>query len=190
MKNHHLISHIIGREILDSRGNPTVEVDVILEGGQMGRASVPAGASPEIANALVTVLAEIAAREYFGYHFFDNTPQKQLRVWADNWDALFAHLYEQTYNQLLPENYYEVLWGEESELSKTYDEQYNTVNAAIRALEREQEELHEQTIHGQHHIALLGADGGEGCGDGHETECAQEDVAVHGEEAPQNTTGP
>ena len=45
MKNNHLIAHIIGREILDSRGNPTVEVDVILEGGQMGRASVPSGAS-------------------------------------------------------------------------------------------------------------------------------------------------
>ena len=45
MKNNHLIQHIIGREILDSRGNPTVEVDVILEGGQMGRASVPSGAS-------------------------------------------------------------------------------------------------------------------------------------------------
>ena len=45
MKNNHLIQHIIGREILDSRGNPTVEVDVILEGGQLGRASVPSGAS-------------------------------------------------------------------------------------------------------------------------------------------------
>ena len=40
-----LIRHIIGREILDSRGNPTVEVDVILENGIMGRASVPSGAS-------------------------------------------------------------------------------------------------------------------------------------------------
>jgi len=45
MNNHHLIHNIIGREILDSRGNPTVEVDVLLEGGQMGRASVPSGAS-------------------------------------------------------------------------------------------------------------------------------------------------
>ena len=36
---------IKGREILDSRGNPTVEVDVILESGIMGRASVPSGAS-------------------------------------------------------------------------------------------------------------------------------------------------
>src|SRR3954470_22916872 len=36
---------IIGREILDSRGNPTVEVDVILEDGSMGRAAVPSGAS-------------------------------------------------------------------------------------------------------------------------------------------------
>ena len=39
------IEKIIGREVLDSRGNPTVEVDVILESGVMGRASVPSGAS-------------------------------------------------------------------------------------------------------------------------------------------------
>ena len=39
------IRDVIGREILDSRGNPTVEVDVILENGVMGRAAVPSGAS-------------------------------------------------------------------------------------------------------------------------------------------------
>ncbi|MEG1999233.1 MAG: phosphopyruvate hydratase, partial [Bacteroidales bacterium] len=39
------IEKIVGREILDSRGNPTVEVDVITESGVMGRASVPSGAS-------------------------------------------------------------------------------------------------------------------------------------------------
>ena len=39
------IEKITGREILDSRGNPTVEVDVWLESGVMGRASVPSGAS-------------------------------------------------------------------------------------------------------------------------------------------------
>ena len=39
------IIDIVGREILDSRGNPTVEVDVILEDGSMGRAAVPSGAS-------------------------------------------------------------------------------------------------------------------------------------------------
>ena len=39
------IEKIIGREILDSRGNPTIEVDVTLESGVMGRASVPSGAS-------------------------------------------------------------------------------------------------------------------------------------------------
>jgi enolase len=39
------ITHIHGREILDSRGNPTVEVDVTLEGGVLGRAAVPSGAS-------------------------------------------------------------------------------------------------------------------------------------------------
>ncbi len=39
------IKDVIGREILDSRGNPTVEVDVILESGIVGRACVPSGAS-------------------------------------------------------------------------------------------------------------------------------------------------
>src|ERR1700688_4862101 len=39
------ITDIIGREILDSRGNPTVEVDVILEDGSRGRAAVSFGAS-------------------------------------------------------------------------------------------------------------------------------------------------
>ncbi|MBT9445091.1 MAG: phosphopyruvate hydratase [Hyphomonadaceae bacterium] len=39
------IAEIIAREILDSRGNPTVEVDVVLEDGSMGRAAVPSGAS-------------------------------------------------------------------------------------------------------------------------------------------------
>src|SRR5690349_17663803 len=39
------IIDIVGREILDSRGNPTVEVDVTLEDGSFGRAAVPSGAS-------------------------------------------------------------------------------------------------------------------------------------------------
>ena len=39
------IQSVHGREILDSRGNPTVEVDLVLEGGATGRAAVPSGAS-------------------------------------------------------------------------------------------------------------------------------------------------
>ena len=39
------IVKVIGREILDSRGNPTVEVDVTLDDGSFGRAAVPSGAS-------------------------------------------------------------------------------------------------------------------------------------------------
>src|SRR6516165_11517410 len=39
------LTRVHGREILDSRGNPTVEVDVTLEGGAFGRAAVPSGAS-------------------------------------------------------------------------------------------------------------------------------------------------
>ena len=48
MKQQLFIHNIIAREILDSRGNPTVEVDVVLENGVVGRASVPSGASTGI----------------------------------------------------------------------------------------------------------------------------------------------
>lgn len=47
-----LIEDIVGREILDSRGNPTLEVDVIAEDGSFGRAAVPSGASTGQAEAL------------------------------------------------------------------------------------------------------------------------------------------
>jgi enolase len=46
------ITKVFGREILDSRGNPTVEVDVYIEGGLMGRAAVPSGASTGIHEAV------------------------------------------------------------------------------------------------------------------------------------------
>ena len=48
MKHAERIQKVIGREILDSRGNPTVEVEVYLENGTVGRASVPSGASTGI----------------------------------------------------------------------------------------------------------------------------------------------
>lgn len=47
-----VIEDILGREILDSRGNPTVEVDVYLSDGKMGRAAVPSGASTGVHEAL------------------------------------------------------------------------------------------------------------------------------------------
>jgi len=43
--NHGVIANLLAREILDSRGNPTVEVDVVLDTGAEGRAAVPSGAS-------------------------------------------------------------------------------------------------------------------------------------------------
>lgn len=46
------ITHVFAREILDSRGNPTVEVDVLTEKGHLGRASVPSGASTGLHEAL------------------------------------------------------------------------------------------------------------------------------------------
>jgi enolase len=47
-----MITQVYGREILDSRGNPTVEVEVWLENGEMGRAAVPSGASTGVHEAL------------------------------------------------------------------------------------------------------------------------------------------
>lgn len=47
-----IIEDILAREVLDSRGNPTVEVDVYLAGGAMGRAIVPSGASTGVHEAL------------------------------------------------------------------------------------------------------------------------------------------
>src|SRR6516164_8938503 len=46
------IAQVGGREILDSRGNPTVEVDVILTDGTLGRAAIPSGASTGIHEAV------------------------------------------------------------------------------------------------------------------------------------------
>ena len=46
------IVDILAREILDSRGNPTIEVDVVLETGAMGRAGVPSGASTGVHEAV------------------------------------------------------------------------------------------------------------------------------------------
>jgi enolase len=58
------ITTVHGREILDSRGNPTVEVDVTLDGGVMGRAAVPSGASTGVREALE--LRDGDKRRYLG----------------------------------------------------------------------------------------------------------------------------
>src|SRR6516165_1771738 len=58
------IVDIIGREILDSRGNPTIEVDVALEDGSLGRAAVPSGASTGAHEAVE--LRDGDRKRYFG----------------------------------------------------------------------------------------------------------------------------
>src|SRR4030066_2586722 len=59
-----LIESVLGREILDSRGNPTVEVEVILLDGSIGRAAVPSGASTGVHEALE--LRDGDKRRYLG----------------------------------------------------------------------------------------------------------------------------
>ena len=61
------IEKITGREILDSRGNPTVEVDVLLESGVMGRASVPSGASTGEHEALEHEALELRDQDKYRY---------------------------------------------------------------------------------------------------------------------------
>lgn len=58
------IIDIKAREIIDSRGNPTVEVDVLLEGGVIGRAAVPSGASTGVNEALELRDGNVPAKEF------------------------------------------------------------------------------------------------------------------------------
>ena len=58
------IVEVVAREILDSRGNPTVEADVLVESGAMGRAAVPSGASTGSREAIE--LRDGDAQRYFG----------------------------------------------------------------------------------------------------------------------------
>ena len=58
------IVKVIGREVIDSRGNPTVEADVTLESGAMGRACAPSGASTGSGEALE--LRDLDGARYLG----------------------------------------------------------------------------------------------------------------------------
>ena len=83
------IVNVIGREILDSRGNPTVEVDVVLENGIIGRAAVPSGASTGIREVI-----ELRDKDYTRYNGLGvltavnnvNTELKNLVVGMDSND--------------------------------------------------------------------------------------------------------
>jgi enolase len=95
------IAEIFARQILDSRGNPTVEVDVITEDGAMGRAAVPSGASTGIHEAVelrdgdkktyvgkgvtkaVQNVFDIIAPELEGYDVADQTGIDQLMIGLD-----------------------------------------------------------------------------------------------------------
>jgi enolase len=82
------IAAIIGREILDSRGNPTVEVDVLLEDGSIGRAAVPSGASTGVHEALE--LRDGDEQRYLGKGVQKAVANVNSRI-ADEligWDAL------------------------------------------------------------------------------------------------------
>ena len=99
------IDSVHAREILDSRGNPTVEVEVILEGGALGRAAVPSGASTGTREAVelrdgnkkrflgkgvlkaVAVVNELIAPEIMGEDAFDQAVVDQLMIELDGTDT-------------------------------------------------------------------------------------------------------
>lgn len=101
MKQYLEIESVFGREILDSRGNPTVEVEVIVEGGYVGRAAVPSGASTGAFEAVelrdadknrylgkgvlnaVKNVNEIIAPEVEGMNVFDQTSIDNLMIDLD-----------------------------------------------------------------------------------------------------------
>ena len=62
------IVDVLGREILDSRGNPTVEVEVLLESGEIGRAAVPSGASTGEHEAVVLGRDQVVGRRKRARH--------------------------------------------------------------------------------------------------------------------------
>ncbi len=96
-----IITDIVAREIMDSRGNPTVEVDVILEDGTLGRAAVPSGASTGIFEAVelrdgdksrylgkgvlkaVENVNEVIAPEVIGMNVFDQVGVDQAMIEID-----------------------------------------------------------------------------------------------------------
>ena len=74
------IVDIVGREILDSRGNPTVECDVLLESGVMGRAAVPSGASTGSREAIE--LRDGDKSRYAGKSISTPKSRKPCSVWT------------------------------------------------------------------------------------------------------------
>ena len=95
-----IISHIFARQILDSRGNPTVEVDVVTENGIVGRAAVPSGASTGEYEAVelrdggdlylgkgvlkaIENVNEVIAPELIGYSVFEQNLIDQIMIDLD-----------------------------------------------------------------------------------------------------------
>ena len=77
-----IIEDVFAREILDSRGNPTIEVDVVLEDGSTGRAAVPSGASTGTHEA-------VELRDGEGGFVGDKASRTAFRKMLDAWRVLF-----------------------------------------------------------------------------------------------------
>ena len=90
------ISNVVARQILDSRGNPTIEADVILESGAFGRAAAPSGASTGTREALE--LRDGDKKNYLGKSVQKavNNVNKAIKKAVVGLDALDQRLVDQT----------------------------------------------------------------------------------------------
>src|SRR5437588_10966694 len=93
------IQRVHGREILDSRGNPTVEVDVVLESGAMGRAAVPSGAPTGVHDA-VELRADGAAYGHKGDTNADANARVELRDEVRGMDTTWQAALDRLQNEL------------------------------------------------------------------------------------------
>lgn len=94
------ISNVIARQILDSRGNPTIEVDVILESGAFGRAAVPSGASTGVREALELRDGDKAVYGGKGVLKAVENVNKAIKAAVVGLDALDQRLVDQTMIEL------------------------------------------------------------------------------------------
>ncbi len=85
------IVDIIGREILDSRGNPTVEADVLLESGVIGRAAVPSGASTGTREAVELRDGDDDRYGAKGYSTRSHTSIPRFAKRSSDWTQLNSH---------------------------------------------------------------------------------------------------
>ena len=110
------------------------------DGGTGLEIRMGSGESPALLDGMVTLIGQYLAGAYFGvdYNYYTAAEETAATDYTlDDWTGLFAHLYEKDYGEAMPEDYYEVLWGEdegEKETRALYENRYEAVGEEINEL--------------------------------------------------------